>query len=360
MVNIKQLWARRYWGLILIALIASLLGAMLWANGEISSYRGGIQAHGYASQWEYNSELKDYHKHPDNYSAPIKDFKTWQHDNLLVYRSPLEEAKQMGMKVKEAKSWVLPDYSTGLVVNIPLIIVALLIGAFAAGWDHLSSFDRFIFGLGVKRQKYYWWRTGGLIGVATAGTLISIGGYMAILFAYIPSDIVNLSPTMALAIIAYNWVLSVMGILLGQLIGQVVANPVAVGITSIASMFLGYFAVSNLSTVVAQFTKISSFQLDHPENGYWAIMIGATILALFGAFGGRWVYTHLSLDYPGWLRLHAAIWPTTIAGVILVESAVMFFDEYGLWDIHTLAVQGVIGVIAAGVAYWHHRRMTSA
>lgn len=361
MVNIKQLWWRRYRGLIVLVLIAAAAWMALLAISQISSYQNGIQEHGYASHWEWQSQHDDYLKHPKNYDEPIKDFKAWQRDNLRIYNNAQESADYMGMSKKEASSYVLPAYSTGEVVNVVIIIAALLIGAFAAAWDHLSQFDRFIFGLGVKRQKYYWWRTGGLIGLATVAALINFGGYWAWLFAKIPSDLIHLSGSMALAIFAYNWLLMVMGILLGQLIGLVIANPVAVGVTSIVSMILGYLGVQNLGTLAVRLGWVkSSFQLDMPLGGYWAIMIGAAVLTVWALLSGNRVYQQLSLDYPGWLRLHQALIPATIVSVILVASGVMFFTEHGYWDIHTLMVQFVIAVIAGGVAFWHHRRMTTA
>jgi hypothetical protein len=361
MVNIKQLWWRRYRGLIVLALIASAAWMGLLASGQISSYQNGIQAHGYASRWEWKFQHDDYLKHPKDYDEPIKGFKAWQLDTLRLYNNAQESADYMGMSKKEASSYILPAYSTGQTVNVVIIVAALLIGAFAAAWDHLSQFDRFIFGLGVKRQKYYWWRTGGLIGLATLATVICFGGYWAWLFAKIPSEFVNLSGSMALAIFAYNWLLTVMGILLGQLIGLVIANPVAVGVTSVVSMILGYLGVQNLSSLAVNFHWIkSSFQLDMPLGGYWAIVIGAAVLTIWALLSGNWVYQQLSLDYPGWLRLHKALIPTTVVAVILIASGVMFFTEHGYWDNHTLMVQFVIAVIAGGVAFWHHRRMTTA
>lgn len=361
MVNIKQLWWRRYRGLIVLVLIAATAWMALLATSQISSYQNGIQEHGYASRWEWNSQHEDYLKHPKDYDAPIKDFEAWQKDTLRIYDNAQESAAYMGMSKKEASSFVLPAFSTGETVNVVIIIVALLIGAFAAAWDHLSQFDRFIFGLGVKRQKYYWWRTGGLVGLATVATVISFGGYWALLFTKIPSDIINLSGSTAVAIFAYNWLLTVMGILLGQLIGLVVANPVAVGVTSVVSMILGYLGVQNLGTLAVQFKWIkNSFQLDMPFGGFWAIMIGAAVLAVWALFSGNWAYQQLSLDYPGWLRLRKALIPATIVGVILVGVGVMFYTSHGYWDSHTLMVHAVIAVIAGGVAFWHHRRMTTA
>lgn len=358
MVNIKQLWWRRYRGLLLLVLIAAIAWMALLANGKISSYQEGIQPKGYASRYAYQDEVNNYKQHPKDYSEPLKDFKSWQRQTAQIYQSPQESAKSMGLSKDET---VLPAFSNDEVVDIVIIVAALLIGAFVAAWDHLSQFDRFIFGLGVKRQQYYWWRTSGLIGLATVATVITFGGYWTLLFANIPSDIVNLSGSTALAIFGYNWILTVMGILLGQLIGIVVSNPVAVGVTSVVSMILGYLGVQNLSTLAVQFKWIKgSFQLDMPLAGYWPIIIGAAVLAVGALFGGKRAYQQLSLDYPGWLRLHKALIPTTVVAVILIASGVMFFTEHGYWDNHTLMVQFVIAVIAGGVAFWHHRRMTTA
>ncbi|WP_125709337.1 hypothetical protein [Lacticaseibacillus porcinae] len=363
MVNIKQLWWRRYRGLFLIVLIAATAFMAIVANGQISSYQSGIQHHGYASRYAYNEDVKNYKQHPKDYSEPIKDFNAWQKDNLQLYKNAQESAEYFGVSKKEASSYVLPAYSNGDVVNVVIIIAALLIGAFAAGWDHLSQFDRFIFGLGVKRQKYYWWRTAGLIGLATVAALISICGYWALLYTKIPSDIVNLSGSTALAIFAYNWLLTVMGILLGQLIGIVIANPVAVGAVSVGSMILGYLGVNHLATLAVTLKLIkNSFQLDTPLGGYWAIMIGAALLTLWALFGGNWAYQRLSLDYPGWLRLRQAFVPTVIAGTILVVSAETFFSDYTgtvKWASQSLMIQAVTLVIVVGIGVWHHRRMTS-
>ncbi|WP_407892419.1 hypothetical protein [Lacticaseibacillus sp. N501-2] len=361
MVNIKQLWWRRYRGLIVLVLIAATAWMALLANGQIASYQNGISEKGYASRQQYRAERKDYLKHPKDYSEPIKSFAAWQKDNLQIYRNAQESAEYMGMSPKEANHQILPAYSNGEVVDFVIMIAALLIGAFVAAWDHLGQFDRFIFGLGVKRQRYYWWRTSGLIGLATVATVIVFGGYWALLLANIPSDIVSLSAATAWAIFAYNWLLTVMGILLGQLIGLVVANPVAVGVVSVVSMILGYLGVQNLSLLAVQFKLInSSFKLDMPQLGYWPIMIGATLLTVGALFGGHWVYQRLSLDYPGWLRLRQALVPTAIVGVILVGSAELFFDEHGNLEAFSLTFQLVTLAIVLGIAFWHHRRLTTA
>lgn len=364
MVNIKQLWWRRYRGLIVLVLIAATAWMALLANGQISSYQSGIQHHGYASRYAYNDEVKNYKEHPKDYSEPVKDFKSWQKENLQVYKNAQESAEYLGLSKTEAKSYVLPAYSNGDVVNVVIIIAALLIGAFAAAWDHVSQFDRFIFGLGVKRQKYYWWRTAGLVGLATVGALISVGGYWALLYTKIPSDIVNLSGSLALAIFAYNWLLTVMGILLGQLIGIVVTNPVAVGVVSVGSMILGWMGVNNLATMAVSLKLIkNSFQLEMPSGGYWPIMIGAAVLAVWALLSGNWAYQQLSLDYPGWLRLRQALVPTAIAGTILVVAAETFFSDYTgtvKWASQSLMIQAVTLAIVVGIGVWHHRRMTTA
>jgi hypothetical protein len=358
MVNIKQLWWRRYRGLIVLVLIVATAWMGLLANGKISSYQEGTKNKGYASRYAYQTEVNNYKQHPKDYTEPLKDFKSWQRQTAQVYQTPQESAQSMGMAKNET---VLPTFSNGEVVDIVIIVAALLIGAFAAAWDHLSQFDRFIFGLGVNRQQYYWWRTGGLIGLATVATAISFGGYWALLFANIPSDIINLSGSTALAIFGYNWILTVMGILLGQLIGIVVSNPVAVGVTSVVSMILGYLGVQNLSTLAVQFKWIkNSFQLDMPLAGYWPIILGAAVLAVGALFGGKRAYQQLSLDYPGWLRLRQALIPTAIASVILVASSEMFFDEHGMMESFSFTFQFVTLVIVVGVGIWHHRRMTSA
>ncbi|WP_054719014.1 hypothetical protein [Lacticaseibacillus manihotivorans] len=98
MVNIKQLWWRRYRGLLLLVLIAATAWMALLANGKISSYQEGIQPKGYASRYAYQDEVNNYKQHPKDYSEPLKDFKSWQRQTAQIYQSPQESAKSMAYR----------------------------------------------------------------------------------------------------------------------------------------------------------------------------------------------------------------------------------------------------------------------
>lgn len=362
MVNIKQLWWQRYRWLMVIALVASLAWMAFLASGRVSSYHEAISAQGVASAKTYRDDLADYHKDPKTYVKPTDDFQAWQLAQVRIYDNPQASADQIGVSHKNAQLWRLPSFSTGEVVEIVLIIASLLIGAFAAAWDHLSQFDRFIFGLGTKRQRYYWWRTGGLVGLVALATVLSFGTYWAVLLLQLPGNVVNLSWSLVVAILGYNGLLAIMGVLLGQLIGLLVANPVAVGIVSVGSMVLGYVGVQNLSMVALRFGFPQTFSLDSPQAGFWPVMVGAMILALWALFFGSWVYRRLSLDYPGWLRLRQALIPTSIAAAILVISAETYFDSFHgdvRWIQTSLMLQAITLIVVLGVAFWHHRRMVS-
>lgn len=348
MVQIKTLWWRRYRLIYALVLIIALIAAVLMAKGVADAYHHKLAPTGVASYQSYQQAYKREKK-------PAGGYAQYRKDQVQIYYRPSFKTDETA----EQPHLILPvSWQYGaIVVDIGAIVIVTVLSALLTAWDNVSGFERFIFGLGAARKRYYRWRSCGLLAMAASAVLVHFGVNLACLMLWIPSQDLALSGSSMVLMLLYSLVLALAGSMIGQLIGLVINHWLAVGITTVVVIGAGYASFTNYVMLLTN--RRSSFSLDAPVQSYWLVVGGSVLLTISAWLWGERLFARLSLEHSGWLRQSSTVWPSAVIVAILAIGAGMTFDAHGAWTSGSLLFPAAIGIVACAVALWH-RRMQAA
>lgn len=335
-----QLMFKRHRWVLLLILLVSLAGAAFNLT-ETRGQREGTQA----SMLTAEQFAKDKQRPKTKQQSDRPTYEAYQHDLLDLYQ-PTSFGNFDGQAQKAAAA-ATPIAEGPFSPKIAAVVLALLIGVVATGWDAFGKFDRFAIATGINRRALFTSRTsmylGALLGSHVLANLVTWGGLVAI----VPAPYFNVSAGQISMSILYSAILSALAFSAGQLLAGMVGRvwPIAIGLIG---LLLTPAAFTQLTYVAAILTGNSRLVaqpelLLAPGNQVWGLIAAGLILTLILLALGQWNYTQLSLDRLGRVvMLRPMQWGTVITG-----TAMLFLVN--IWPVGPTSANFTGSLIAGGI-----------
>ncbi|MFD1441327.1 hypothetical protein [Lacticaseibacillus hegangensis] len=246
----------------------------------------------------------------------------------------------------------MPTDHNGLTVNIYFILAAYAVGVLVAAMDGLGGFDRFLAGLGIARRKLYWAKMRVFLPLI-GGLSLAVPGLMLILFYLtFPARLINLTATGMLAILVYNFALTVTAFIFGHTLGQLIGRPLvlAVGATLLIPLLAnGLEHATVLWSALTHWLNIGGSFL-RPGEAYWWLLAGCLVVSGGAAWLGARLYRSVSMERRRTLLTAPHLrWPLVIGVTLLLTLNFGTVGAHGLQPWPTL-VWPLLG-LAVGLAW---------
>lgn len=303
-------------------------------------------------QWVESHALTEqsFAKHHKDWGYKADQFTKYRHDTYdMVVKNDGDHAP-------------IVDTQVGSKVAVMGILVLTALGLFVAGWDGQSQFDRFLAGLGLKRQTVFWAKLRLYLPLVAGVTLVEEIVPLLAAKVYIPGQYYNLSLAAGSLTVAYNLALVLGGFMVGYFISTVFTRPVVMGLGTVALIVLLNNAVLNLNMMLFPVTSDTYYGggFDQPGRLFWGILGFAILVFLVTIPLTRWSVMHVSLERTSEQLLVPQLrW--LIVSVAAIVSALALINQRSADSFNFgLSITAVVIIVAGGLVwqYWPqlHRR----